>query len=190
MLPTSQMRALRELEPPSWTRASPRSNRCRSLASGRVRPSVFVGAPATRAPTSPRHSPRPTRRAPLVFDWCPDGGAGARFGVRPTASRGAVTGPVEVAVCPHPGGPPTCWCRPPLPGLPLAFARSRSLDPARSTLYRLFGRAPHSGGHARRSLYPRLRPRWQPRRCTRRLGERDRQAAGRGRGGDLGDQQC
>jgi histidinol phosphatase-like enzyme len=37
-------------------------------------------------------------------------------------------------VCTHPGGPPTCWCRPPLPGLPLAFARAHGIDPARSTL--------------------------------------------------------
>ena len=34
----------------------------------------------------------------------------------------------------HAGGPPACWCRPPLPGLPLAFARARALDPARSVL--------------------------------------------------------
>jgi D-glycero-D-manno-heptose 1,7-bisphosphate phosphatase len=41
---------------------------------------------------------------------------------------------VEVALCPHPAGPPTCWCRPPLPGLLLAFARANRVDPARSTL--------------------------------------------------------
>ena len=35
---------------------------------------------------------------------------------------------------PHRGGPPICWCRPPLPGLPLAFARAHGVDPARSTL--------------------------------------------------------
>jgi hypothetical protein len=45
-----------------------------------------------------------------------------------------VTGQVESAVCPHEAGPPTCWCRPPLPGLPLAFARAHALDPARSIL--------------------------------------------------------
>jgi histidinol phosphatase-like enzyme len=39
---------------------------------------------------------------------------------------------VEAAVCPHPGGPPTCWCRPPLPGLLLAFARRHGVDPASS----------------------------------------------------------
>jgi histidinol phosphatase-like enzyme len=46
----------------------------------------------------------------------------------------AVSGPVESALCPHPGGPPTCWCRPPLPGLVLAFARDHGVDPARSLL--------------------------------------------------------
>lgn len=29
--------------------------------------------------------------------------------------------PVIVRVCPHPAGPPVCWCRKPLPGLPLAL---------------------------------------------------------------------
>jgi histidinol phosphatase-like enzyme len=44
----------------------------------------------------------------------------------------ATTGPAEAAACPHPAGPPICWCRPPLPGLPLAFAHARGLDPQRS----------------------------------------------------------
>jgi hypothetical protein len=35
---------------------------------------------------------------------------------------------VAVAVCRHAAGPPRCWCRPPLPGLPLAFAHARGLD--------------------------------------------------------------
>jgi histidinol phosphatase-like enzyme len=45
-----------------------------------------------------------------------------------------VGGPVEHAVCRHPGGPPTCWCRPPLPGLPLAFARRHGVELSRSIL--------------------------------------------------------
>jgi histidinol phosphatase-like enzyme len=45
-----------------------------------------------------------------------------------------VSGVVEPAVCSHGGGPPVCWCRPPLPGLPLAFARAHGVDPARSVL--------------------------------------------------------
>jgi aryl-alcohol dehydrogenase-like predicted oxidoreductase/predicted kinase len=35
------------------------------------------------------------------------------------------------AICLHGGGPPSCWCRPPLPGLLLAFAFEHGLDPAR-----------------------------------------------------------
>jgi len=34
---------------------------------------------------------------------------------------------VEAAICAHPGGPPICWCRPPLPGLWLAFAHRHRL---------------------------------------------------------------
>ena len=41
---------------------------------------------------------------------------------------------VETAACTHGGGPPICWCRPPLPGLPLAFARRHGVDPGRSLL--------------------------------------------------------
>src|SRR5206468_7422092 len=29
---------------------------------------------------------------------------------------------VDFAYCPHPAGPPICWCRKPLPGLVLQFA--------------------------------------------------------------------
>ena len=45
---------------------------------------------------------------------------------------GAVSGPVLAALCPHGGGRPSCWCRPPLPGLQLAFARAEHLEPAAS----------------------------------------------------------
>jgi hypothetical protein len=38
------------------------------------------------------------------------------------------------AICPHPGGPPTCWCRPPLPGLVLERARTLKLSLARSRI--------------------------------------------------------
>ena len=36
---------------------------------------------------------------------------------------------LEIGVCPHPAGPAVCWCRPPLPGLWLAFARRHRIDP-------------------------------------------------------------
>ena len=55
------------------------------------------------------------------------------FGWRPGRPALRLEGlAVEVRHCPHPGGPPRCWCRPPLPGLLLALAVERGLDPARS----------------------------------------------------------
>jgi histidinol phosphatase-like enzyme len=38
--------------------------------------------------------------------------------------------PIDVACCPHRGGPPTCWCRKPLPGLGVVFVTRYALDPA------------------------------------------------------------
>jgi hypothetical protein len=135
MAPTSQMRALRELEPPSldegfagveevsWQRAA-------TLG----RPGVLVAAPALERPGWEAAIADAHPSAPhLVFDWNPDGtpealnGASARL-------RHVVGGPVESAVCPHGGGPPRCWCRPPLPGLALAFAAAHGLEPSRSTV--------------------------------------------------------
>jgi aryl-alcohol dehydrogenase-like predicted oxidoreductase/histidinol phosphatase-like enzyme len=36
-------------------------------------------------------------------------------------------GPVDIACCPHDAGPPVCWCRKPIPGSVLAFARRRAV---------------------------------------------------------------
>ncbi len=38
---------------------------------------------------------------------------------------------IEVEFCPHGAGPPTCWCRKPLPGLGVVFVRRHRLDPSR-----------------------------------------------------------
>lgn len=35
---------------------------------------------------------------------------------------------IELACCPHDAGPPVCWCRKPLPGLVLEFARKRGVS--------------------------------------------------------------
>ena len=62
----------------------------------------------------------------LVFAWLPEGEA---------PLHGATSElPVERAACTHAGGPPRCWCRPPLPGLLLAFAHRHRLDVARLTV--------------------------------------------------------
>jgi aryl-alcohol dehydrogenase-like predicted oxidoreductase len=136
MLPTSQMRALRELEPPSadegFATVETVSYARVALAGGR--PGVFIGAAATSRSGILRALADAEPSAPhLLFDWIPDGDAGALRAAR-TRVEAAVSGPVDVAVCQHPGGPPSCWCRPPLPGLPLAFAHAHSVDPSRSIL--------------------------------------------------------
>jgi histidinol phosphatase-like enzyme len=54
---------------------------------------------------------------------------------------------VDVECCPHPPGPPRCWCRKPLPGLGVVFVNRYRLDPAQC-LY--LGAGPHDAGFARR----------------------------------------
>lgn len=144
MLPTSQMRALRELEPPSADEGFDSVETVSfSRAPGDGGPGVFVGAAAAAGDGFERAAAAAgdgferalAAAAPdaphLVYDWRPGGGASSiDSAVARVAST--VTGPVQAAVCPHPAGPPTCWCRPPLPGLPLAFAHAHRIDPSRS----------------------------------------------------------
>ena len=136
MLPTSQMRALRELEPPSLDEgfASVETVPFARVGAGSERHGVFIGAAATKRPGIVEALADADPSAPhLLFDWAPDGDAGA-LQKEAAIVAGAIGGPIDVAVCPHPGGPPACWCRPPLPGLALAFARARRIDPSRSAL--------------------------------------------------------
>jgi aryl-alcohol dehydrogenase-like predicted oxidoreductase len=57
------------------------------------------------------------------------------FGWRPgRAALPALEGLVAARHCPHPGGPPRCWCRPPLPGLLLAIAAEYGIDLAHSSV--------------------------------------------------------
>jgi len=134
VLPTSQMRAARELEPPSPDEGFGDVEHvgfARAPAPGGGR-GVFVAAAALRQPGWEGALTQGDSTAPhLVFDWNDDG---SRDGLVAGAARlsEAVTGTVETALCPHGGGPPKCWCRPPLPGLPLAFARAHNVDPSRS----------------------------------------------------------
>jgi hypothetical protein len=125
------MRTLRELEPPSLDEGfaevehvsfqrAPWPARTRAgvfVAAAALKQSGWQDAVATCDPTAPH----------LVFDWKP---GGEPEDVAALAAE--VSAPIESAICPHPAGPPICWCRPPLPGLPLAFARKHAIDPARS----------------------------------------------------------
>jgi aryl-alcohol dehydrogenase-like predicted oxidoreductase len=73
----------------------------------------------------------------LVYAWIPDAQEKDLDGVRgEIESIAQATGhAVDFAWCPHPAGPPTCWCRPPLPALFLSFARSHAVDLRQSVLY-------------------------------------------------------
>jgi aryl-alcohol dehydrogenase-like predicted oxidoreductase len=135
--PTSQMRTLRELEPPSEDEGFARVETVpfeRAPRTDRPNACVVVAAAALEAPGWERALAAidPTSRH-LVFDWNPDRDA-TRLDRAVAALGAVVSGTVEGALCPHPGGAPTCWCRPPLPGLVLAFARAHDVDPARSVL--------------------------------------------------------
>ena len=134
--PTSQMRTVRELEPPTadegfvgveqvpFARAPAR----------RGRGGVFVAAAALRQSGWKDALQEADGHAPhLIFDWSPDGSVDELGGLAEEL-KAADTGPVETALCRHPAGPPICWCRPPLPGLPLNFARAHNVDPSRSIL--------------------------------------------------------
>ena len=136
MTPTSQMRAFRELEPPSvdegFAAVEHRTFARAPRPNGAV--GVFVAASVLAGPGWQRAVEQvdPTA-AHLVFDWRPEGSSEDL--AEPSARLATVVaGQIEPAVCPHGGGPPICWCRPPLPGLPLAFAHAHGVDPARSVL--------------------------------------------------------
>ena len=135
MAPTSQMRVLRELEPPAddegfaTVERVPFERRRRDGGRG-----VLVAAGALETPGWRRAVERGDSSAPhLVFDWRP-GGSTDDLAEAGRLLSAVISGPVERALCMHGGGPPVCWCRPPLPGLPLVFARAHGVDLARSTL--------------------------------------------------------
>jgi aryl-alcohol dehydrogenase-like predicted oxidoreductase/predicted kinase len=135
--PTSQMRAQRELEPPSADEGFAEVEHvpfARRPPAGAGRVGVFVAAAALSRPGWEQALDQGDRGAPhLIFDWSPDGDPDALTDVA-TRLSAKVSGPVESALCPHAAGPPSCWCRPPLPGLSLAFARVHGVDPSRSLL--------------------------------------------------------
>jgi aryl-alcohol dehydrogenase-like predicted oxidoreductase len=133
LLPTSQMRALRELEPPAADEGFAEIERVAFVREARPpgRAGVLVAGAALEQAGPEGILAQAAPGGPiLVFDWDPDGG---REAILLHAAAG-LSGAAEIAVCRHGGGPPICWCRPPLPGLPLAFARAHDVDPARSSL--------------------------------------------------------
>ena len=108
LAPTSQMRALRELEPPSadegFAGVEQRAVRARAVSGGR-RAGVFVAAAALGRPGWESALEQADPGAPhLVFDWSPDGTPrGARRGRRPPRGRGLRAG--RERALPAPGRP-------------------------------------------------------------------------------------
>ena len=80
----------------------------------------------------------------LAMSWQPEIAAATRSDadVRATfAHICELTGvPIELEYCPHPAGPPICWCRKPMPGLGVVFIHRHRLD-AGHCLY--VGEGPH-----------------------------------------------
>ena len=137
LAPTSQMRTVRELEPPSEDEGFASVERRAFVRAPRTagsRAGTFVAAGAVLREGWEEALGEARADAPhLVFDWNPDGDRAA-LDAATRRLAAAVSGPLEAALCPHAAGPPRCWCRPPLPGLALAFARAHGVDPSSSLL--------------------------------------------------------
>jgi len=126
LTPTAQFRTLRSLEPPSadegFAALEVLSFARRPMPGG---PARFI---ALDLLLDDEDRLRPGAAALVAGD-----APAFAFGWRPGRAALSVPG-AEVRHCPHPGGPPRCWCRPPLPGLLLALAVEHGLDPAKCTI--------------------------------------------------------
>ena len=118
LAPAALFRMARTLEPPADDEG---------FASLERRPFVREPAPGKAARFVTLDLADRADAQSFVIGWAPDAPPsleaelGARF--------------AGVALCRHGGGPPVCWCRPPLPGLPLLLAHAHGLDPAASELH-------------------------------------------------------
>jgi hypothetical protein len=123
--PMAQLRSLKELELP----VADEGFASLELVPFVRRPTGGVSARLVALELLPQlgSDERPT----LVFGWRPGAGPSevAELGAK-ARSLGA-----QLALCTHEAGPPACWCRPPLPGLLLAFARGLKVDLSRSELF-------------------------------------------------------
>ncbi|MBL8952541.1 MAG: hypothetical protein JNK82_17310, partial [Myxococcaceae bacterium] len=109
LLPTSLFRMVRELEPPADDEGFSAIERVPFVrAPVREHAGLIVSGEAARYVTE-------WTRPALVVGW--------QLGATPTLPEG-----VELAVCEHEAGPPRCWCRPPLPGLAVAWAKRHGVE--------------------------------------------------------------
>ena len=108
LAPNVLFRTLRDMEPPSDDEGFASLERVRF----------------TRA-----HSPR-SHEARFHVGWRPNATDAWIAEMRALAEKDGA----QFVYCTHDGGPPRCWCRPPLPGLLLAFAAAHDIDLARSVV--------------------------------------------------------
>ena len=83
-------------------------------------------------------------RAAFVVGWAPD--------APPDLEARLAARCQGVALCRHGGGPPVCWCRPPLPGLLLQLAHTHETRPDGERALRQQRGPPRAGRRRRRAL--------------------------------------
>jgi aryl-alcohol dehydrogenase-like predicted oxidoreductase/predicted kinase len=172
--PGVQFRMKRELEPPSLeegfaqVEVVPFVRRREGTSGGRA---VFLwcenvlvrSRSGRRAPVSPDDVLALAGRADVLRRHADGGARLLGLSWRPELAEGALTRdeldgihsrmadalgvPLEVLYCPHPAGPPVCWCRKPLPGLGIVAAARHGLDLASCSFV---GAGPQDAAFARR----------------------------------------
>ena len=174
LAPTVQFRYQRELEPPDVSEGFSRVDVVpfqRRRDPTHVNRAVFVWCDGLllrsrsdqRVPTDaedvlvdPRHSVTLRRYADegyrlLGLSWQPDVAARKRTEADVAAVFARMNELLGVAMdveyCPHAAGPPTCWCRKPLPGLGALLIHRHQLDPS-ACIY--VGEGPQDASYAER----------------------------------------
>lgn len=137
--PMAQHRYLDRLEPPDHdegfievrrTRFVRRTDTTRSQSGLLLDAEVFGGVGSEIEPELLQHLAQRERLPTLVLAWVPGASVeAANAWFAPIKSQLSA----ELALCTHAPGPPRCWCRRPLPGLPLAWMRREKIAPSKLT---------------------------------------------------------
>jgi aryl-alcohol dehydrogenase-like predicted oxidoreductase len=143
LAPRTLFRMLRDLEPPATDEGFAEVDVIGFVRdpSGNGSKGLFIAADALPSDDAAGALARELERSPLdapclLYAWRPEADPARRARLAIVASDvGRTTGRlIEVAICAHPPGPPICWCRPPLPALPLTFAHEHDIDLGSSAL--------------------------------------------------------
>jgi aryl-alcohol dehydrogenase-like predicted oxidoreductase len=130
--PTALYRMAREIEPPTADEGFDAIDRVSfARRSGEGGPALAISIEAATDAAAAAIAASSPDVPILFFGFRPDGAPSAWSERVEARVRAFATGDraVELAICAHGGGPPTCFCRPPLPGLVLAFAAKHRVDP-------------------------------------------------------------